>query len=76
MTRFLKFIKRIRLYLKFYNEPDGRALSAEAYTACKIYYAQRPHLRSIDASIAFQRGYKNSYRRAYAMAKIRSLDIR
>jgi hypothetical protein len=76
MTKLLKALKRLRLYLKFYNEPDGEALSTEAYRACKNYYAQRPHLRSIDASIAFQRGYRNSYRHTYAMAKLRFLNIR
>lgn len=72
MTKLLAKLKRIGLYLKFYNEPDGRALSAEAYRACKNYYAQRPHLRSIDASTAFQRGYKSSFRHTYAVNKLKN----
>jgi hypothetical protein len=76
MTKLLAKLKRLGLYLKFYNEPDGRALSVEAYKACRTYYAQRPHLKTIDASIAFKRGYKNTYRHLYALEKLRSLDIR
>jgi hypothetical protein len=86
MSSILAKLKRLGLYLKFYWEPNEKALGAEAFAASKAYTASRRELallkvkpytasysqRTAD-SLAFQRAYKDSYRHAYAKRKLESL---
>lgn len=86
MSSILAKLKRLGLYLRFYFEPNEKALGAEAYAACKAYYGTRPvrspknpnphpieYSRRMDQFVAWQRGYKNSYRHEYAKRKLESL---
>lgn len=89
ITTILNKLKRLGLYLKFFFEPNDKALRAEAFQAAKTYYASRP-LRSVknpyprpvdyehrrNEFVAFQRGYNNNYRHNYATEKLRSFDTR
>lgn len=77
-------MKRFLLYIKFYLEPDGKKLRAEAFQAAKDYYAVRPlrtaahpyphpaeYTQRRESFQAFQRAYINSYRHDYAKAKLK-----
>jgi hypothetical protein len=86
MSSILAKLKRLRLYLKFYFEPNEKALGAKAYAACKAYYGTRPvrspknlnphpidYTRRMDDFRAFQTAYKHSYRHDYAKRQLESL---
>jgi hypothetical protein len=70
-------------YLKFYFEPNSKALHTEAFNAARIHFATmpmrtklRPYPLPADYEYrrlqfqAFQRGYINAYRTNYAKAKL------
>lgn len=79
-------MKRVFLYIKFYLEPNGKALRAEAFASAKQYYALRPvrsaqnpyphpieYTQRREAFQAFQRVYINNYRHAHAKKRLESL---
>jgi hypothetical protein len=80
-------MKRLFSYIKFYLEPESKALRAEAFAAAKQYYALRPvrstnhpyphpieYTRRREAFQAYQRAYINNYRHAHAKKRLESLD--
>jgi hypothetical protein len=86
MSSILAKLKRLGLYLKFYWEPNEKALGAEAFAASKVYTASmrekgrlkvKPYPTSYSQlmadSLAFQSAYKDSYRHTYAKRKLESL---
>lgn len=82
----MRGIRRFFLYLKFFFEPKDKEVRAMAFSAAKAYYAQRPlrnsqnpyprvssYYRRREDFVAFQRGYNNSYRHAYAIKKLEQI---
>lgn len=79
----MKKLSHFLQYLKFYFEPNSKALHTEAFNAAKAHYAAipmrtklRPYPTPSDYEYrrlqfqAFQRGYINAYRSNYAKAKL------
>lgn len=60
-------------YLKYYFEPKSQEVHQKAYDAAAAHYTDKP-FRSYDLRtrdfVAFQRGFINAYRRAYARNKL------
>ena len=62
-------IKKFITYLRFYAEPDGKALRTQAFEAAKKYYSnKRP---TTEAFVAYQIGYVRAYRENYAKSKMK-----
>lgn len=83
----MRGLRRFFLYLKFFFEPKDKLVRAEAFAAAKAYYNQRPlrsannpypsvsiYHRRREEFVAFQRGYNNSYRHAYAIKKLEQIS--
>lgn len=83
----MKRLRRLFLYLKFFFEPNDKEVRALAFNAAKAYYARRPlrsaknpyprvpeYNRRREDFVAFQRGYNNSYRHAYAIKKLEQIS--
>lgn len=79
----MKTLSHFLQYMKFYFEPNSKALHAEAFNAARTHFAktpmrtmQRPYPTPSDYEYrrlqfqAFQRGYINAYRSNYAKAKL------
>ena len=79
-------MKRLFFYIKFYLEPNGKALRAEAFAAAKQYYALRPvrsanhpyphpieYTQRREAFQAYQRAYINAKRHIHAKKRLESL---
>ena len=82
----MKAITRFFNYIRFYLEPDGKALRAEAFEAAKKHYALRPvrsdknpyphpmeYTQRREQFQAYQRSYNTNYRHAHAMKRLESL---
>jgi hypothetical protein len=66
-------IKKILTYLRFYMEPDGKAIRTMAFESAKLYYSRRkPTMTEFQA---YQMGYVRAYRENYAKAKLRNIDL-
>lgn len=62
-------IKKLITYLRFYAEPNGKSLRAEAFESAKLYYSRRkPTMIEFQA---YQMGYVRAYRENYAKAKMK-----
>lgn len=79
-------MKRLFLYIKFYLEPDSKALRAEAFAAAKQYYALKPvrsatnpyphpieYTQRREQFQAFQRIYINAKRHEHARKRLESV---
>jgi 5-formyltetrahydrofolate cyclo-ligase len=66
-------MKRLALYVKFYLEPSGKTLRAQAFNSAKAYYTNRPfsnyYLRTIEFQ-TYQQNYVRAYRENYAKTKL------
>lgn len=66
-------IKKFITYLRYFAEPDGKSLRAEAFEAAKRYYSnKRP---TTEAFVAYQIGYVRAYRENYAKTKLRNTNV-
>jgi hypothetical protein len=55
----MRSIARAFKYLVYFAQADTPELRKEASDAAKLYYNQRPHLRTIDNVSSFKRGFRN-----------------
>jgi hypothetical protein len=62
-------IKKIMTYLRFYFEPNGKALRTQAFESAKLYYSRKKP--SMEAFQAYQMGYVRAYRENYAKSKMK-----
>lgn len=66
-------IKKFLTYLRFYMEPDGKALRTQAFESAKLYYSRRKP--SMNEFQAYQMGYVRAYRENYAKTKLRNTNV-
>jgi hypothetical protein len=60
-------LNKIITYIKNYLEPDSKTLQQEAFESAKKYFQGKQ--KTMEEFQAYQRGYKNAYRSAYAKTK-------
>lgn len=88
MSRLSNKLRRSWLYLRFFFEPDDKALRAEAFASAKAHYAriplrnaQHPYPRVVEYErrrndfLAYQRAYNNAYRHRYATDRLAQLQV-
>lgn len=57
-------VKEITKYIKYYFEPDSKALQKEAFESAKKYFSGKS--KTLVEFQSYQRGYKSAYRTTYA----------
>jgi hypothetical protein len=60
-------MNKIVTYIKNYLKPDSKILQKEAFESAKQYFHGKQ--KTMEQFMAYQRGYKNAYRSAYAKSK-------
>ena len=66
----MRYISRAFKYLVYFAQADTPELRKEASDAAKVYYDQRPHLRTVDNVSAFKRGFRDVRCRKSAKEKL------
>jgi hypothetical protein len=66
-------IKKFITYLRYFAEPDGKSLRAEAFESAKRHYANTKP--TAEAFVAYQIAYVRSYREKYAKAKLCNTNV-
>jgi hypothetical protein len=66
----MRSIARAFKYLAYYAQANTPELRKEAAAASKVYYDQKPHLRTIDNVISFRRGFIGARCRQAAKEKL------
>lgn len=66
-------IKKFITYLRYFAEPDGKSLRAEAFQSAKRHYANTKP--TAEAFVAYQIAYVRAYRENYAKTKLRNTNV-
>lgn len=70
----MRLIIRAFKYLAYYREADTPELHQEAKESARVYYSQRPKLRTTTNVSAYKRGFIGARCRLIAKERLNSLE--